>query len=78
MLEKQGKYVFEELSEDIPDCNLSVEDISIGNVVRSELVEFIKTLSEAKKQAVMLPWKQLIILNPIQGIRIVYKKFCLI
>lgn len=54
MLEKQGKYVFEELSEDIPDCNLSVEDISIGNVARSELVEFIKTLSEAKKQAVIL------------------------
>ena len=51
---KQGKYVFEELSEDIPDCNLSVEDISIGNVARSELVEFIKTLSEAKKQAVIL------------------------
>ena len=54
MFEKQGKYVFEELSEDIPDCNLSVEDISIGNVARSELVEFIKTLSEAKKQAVIL------------------------
>ena len=54
MLEKQGKYTFEELPEDIPDNNLSVEDISIGNVARSELVEFIKTLSEAKKQAVIL------------------------
>lgn len=54
MFEKQGKYVFEELSEDIPDCSLSVEDLSIGNVARNELVEFIKTLSEAKKQAVIL------------------------
>ena len=54
MLEKQGKYTFEELPEDIPDSNLSIEDISIGNVARSELVEFIQTLSEAKKQAVIL------------------------
>lgn len=54
MLEKQGKYTFEELPEDIPDSNLSIEDISIGNVARSELVEFIQTLSEAKKQAVVL------------------------
>ena len=51
---KMQSPVFEALSEDIPDCNLSVEDISIGNVARSELVEFIKTLSEAKKQAVIL------------------------
>lgn len=54
MLEKQGRYTFEELPEDIPDSNLSIEDISIGNVARSELVEFIQTLSEAKKQAVIL------------------------
>lgn len=54
MLEKQGRYTFEELPEGIPDSNLSIEDISIGNVARSELVEFIKTLSEAKKQAVIL------------------------
>ena len=54
MLEKQVKYTFEELPEDIPDSNLSIEDISIGNVARSELVEFIQTLSEAKKQAVIL------------------------
>lgn len=54
MLEKQGRYTFEELPEDIPDSNLSIEDISIGNVARSELVEFIQTLSEAKKQAVVL------------------------
>ncbi len=54
MLEKQGRYTFEELPEGIPDSNLSIEDISIGNVARSELVEFIQTLSEAKKQAVIL------------------------
>lgn len=54
MLEKQGRYSFEELPEGIPDSNLSIEDISIGNVARSELVEFIQTLSEAKKQAVIL------------------------
>lgn len=54
MLEKQGRYTFEELPEGIPDSNLSIEDISIGNVARSELVEFIKTLSESKKQAVIL------------------------
>ena len=54
MLEKQGRYTFEELPEDIPDSNLSIEDISIGNVARSELVEFIQTLSEAKKQVVIL------------------------
>lgn len=53
-LEKQGKYSFGELPEDIPDKKLSIEDISLGNIARNELVEFIKTLPEAQKQAVIL------------------------
>lgn len=54
ILEQKGKYKSEELTEEIPDDQLSVEEISIGNVAHDDLVEFIKTLSEAKKQAVIL------------------------
>lgn len=54
ILEQKGKYKFEELTEEISDCQVSVEDISIGNVARDELVEFIKSMSEAKKQAIIL------------------------
>lgn len=54
ILEQKGKYKFEELTEEIPDSQPSVEEISIGNVAHDELVEFIKSLSEAKKQAIIL------------------------
>lgn len=54
ILEEKGKYKFEELPEDLPDCKLSVEEEAIGKVSWEELVAFIKTLSEAKKQAVIL------------------------
>ncbi len=54
ILEQKGKYQFEELTEEISDSQPSIEEISIGNVAYDELVEFIKSLSEAKKQALIL------------------------
>ncbi len=54
MLQRKGRYEFEELPEDIPDLNISVEEAVIGMVSEEKLIEFIKTLSEAKKQVIIL------------------------
>lgn len=54
MLKKEGEHEHDELTEEIPDSSVPMEDEVIGRIASGELVEFIKTLSEAKKQAVIL------------------------
>ncbi len=54
MLKKESEHDYDELTEDVPDNGVSIEDDVIGRISSKELMDFIKTLSEAKKQAVIL------------------------
>lgn len=54
MLSKDNMESFDELTEDIPDQAMSVEDKVIGRISGDELMNFIRSLPEAKKQALIL------------------------
>ncbi len=53
-LEQKGRYEPEELPEELPDPGISVEETVIGRISGDELMEFINSLPEAQKQAIIL------------------------
>ena len=54
MIEKKIRNSADNLDEDVVYNSLSVEEIAVGNVSRDKLLNFIETMPEAKKQAILL------------------------
>lgn len=54
MIEKRIKNNVGSLTEDTINDSISVEENVIGNVLRDELLDFIESMPEAKKQAILL------------------------
>lgn len=54
MLSRKSKRVSEELTEELPDKGLSVEDIAVGKISAEELTAFLEKLPEAKLQTIIL------------------------
>lgn len=54
MLKDLSKNCFDELSDDIKDDALSVEDIVIGKITAEELKEFIGKLPETRRRLIIL------------------------
>ncbi len=54
MLSRKSKRDFDELSEELPDEGLSVEDIAVGKISGEELTKFLEKLPETKLQTIIL------------------------
>lgn len=54
MYKKRKNSAVSELTEDIIDENPNAEELALSNASKSELVDFIMTMPEAKRQAMLL------------------------
>lgn len=54
MFRKRTAHEMIELADDIPDGSCSVEDIALGRITEAELVDFILTIPQAKREALQL------------------------
>ena len=54
MFRKRTAHETVELDEEMPDSSCSVEDIALGRISEADLIDFIMTIPQAKREALLL------------------------